>query len=102
MELDRELDNEIAVTVIDQVRKLARGGVEEGADDVYWPCLAAAALFLLLGIACVRDRAELALATVGRVRARWPSCSCCEPAGAGRPARQPLLAAPPSTPIANP
>ena len=65
MELDRELDNDIAVTVIDQVRKLARGGVEEGADDVYWPCLAAAALFLLLGIACVRDRAELALATIG-------------------------------------
>jgi Ca-activated chloride channel homolog len=65
MELDRERDTDIAVTVIDQVRKLARGGVEEGADDVYWPCLAAAALFLLLGIAAVRDRAELALATIG-------------------------------------
>ena len=65
MELDRESDTEIAVTVIDQVRKLARGGIEEGADDVYWPCLAAGALFLLLGIACVRDRAELALATLG-------------------------------------
>jgi Ca-activated chloride channel family protein len=64
MELDRERDTDIAVTIIDQVRKLARGGVEEGADDVYWPCLAAAALFLLLGIACVRDRAELALATL--------------------------------------
>ena len=36
MELDRERDTDIAVTVIDQVRKLARGGVEEGADDVYW------------------------------------------------------------------
>ena len=67
MELDRESDTEIAVAVVDQVRKLARGGVEEGADDVYWPCLAAGALFLLLGIACVRDRAELALATVGAV-----------------------------------
>ncbi|MGE0359994.1 MAG: VWA domain-containing protein [Vicinamibacterales bacterium] len=65
MELDRERDTDIAVTVIDQVRKLARGGVEEGADDVYWPCLAAAALFLLLGIAAVRDRAELALTTLG-------------------------------------
>ena len=64
MELDRERDTDIAVTVIDQVRKLARGGVEEGADDVYWACLAAAALFLLLGIACVRDRAELALTTI--------------------------------------
>ncbi len=65
LELDRERDTDIAVTVIDQVRKLARGGVEEGADDVYWPCLAAAGLFLLLGIAAVRDRAELALATLG-------------------------------------
>jgi hypothetical protein len=65
MELDRESDTDIAVTVIEAARKLARGGVEEGADDVYWPCLAAGALFLLLGIACVRDRAELALATVG-------------------------------------
>ena len=65
MELDRESDNEIAVAVIEAARKLARGAVEEGADDVYWPCLAAAALFLLLGIACVRDRVELALATVG-------------------------------------
>ena len=64
MELDRERDTDIAVTIIDQVRKLARGGVEEGADDVYWTCLAAAALFLLLGIACVRDRAELALTTI--------------------------------------
>jgi Ca-activated chloride channel homolog len=64
MELDRERDTDIAVTIIDQVRKLARGGVEEGADDVYWACLAAAALFLLLGIACVRDRAELALTTL--------------------------------------
>jgi Ca-activated chloride channel family protein len=64
MELDRERDTDIAVTIIDQVRKLARGGVEEGADDVYWPCLAGAALFLLLGIACVRDRAELVLATL--------------------------------------
>ncbi|MGD9904538.1 MAG: VWA domain-containing protein [Vicinamibacterales bacterium] len=65
LELDRERDTDIAVTVIDQVRKLARGGVEEGADDVYWPCLAAAAIFLLAGIAAVRDRAELALATLG-------------------------------------
>jgi Ca-activated chloride channel family protein len=65
MELDRESDTDIAVTVIEAARKLARGGVEEGADDVYWPCLAAGALFLLVGIACVRDRAELALATVG-------------------------------------
>ena len=67
MELDRERDTEIAVGVIDQVRKLARGGVEEGADDVYWPCLLAAAVFLMLGIAFVRDRAELALATAGAV-----------------------------------
>ena len=65
MELDRERDTEIAVGVIDAARKLARGGVEEGADDVYWPCLAAAAGFLMLGLMLVRDKAELALATVG-------------------------------------
>lgn len=69
MELERERDVDIAVTVIDSVRKMARGGVEEGADDVYWACLAAAAALLLLGIAFVRDRAELALATAGAVAA---------------------------------
>lgn len=69
LELDRERDTEIAVAIIDQVRKLARGGVEEAADDIYWPCLLAAAIFLMLGIAFVRDRAELALATAGAVAA---------------------------------
>lgn len=69
MELDRERDVDIAVSVIDAVRKTARGGVEEGADDVYWQCLALAAIFLVLGIAFVRDRAELAMATVGAVAA---------------------------------
>lgn len=67
MELDRERDVDIAVTVIDSVRKLSRGGIEEGADDVYWACLALAALLLVLGIAFVRDRAELAFATAGAV-----------------------------------
>ncbi len=69
MELDRERDVDIAVSVIDAVRKMARGGVEEGADDVYWQALALGAIFLLLGLAFVRDRAELALATVGAVAA---------------------------------
>lgn len=69
MELDRERDVDIAVTVIDAVRKMARGGIEEGADDVYWQALALGAIFLLMGIAFVRDRAELALATAGAVAA---------------------------------
>lgn len=69
MELDRERDVDIAVAVIDGVRKTARGGVEEGADDVYWAALALGAIFLLLGIAFVRDRAELALATAGAIAA---------------------------------
>jgi len=69
MELDRERDLDIAVTVVDSVRKMARGGVEEGADEVYWACLAMAAVFLVAGIALVRDRAELALATAGAVAA---------------------------------
>ena len=69
MELDRERDIDIAVTVVDSVRKMGRGGVEEGADDVYWACLAAGAVFLVLGIAFVRDRAELALATAGAAAA---------------------------------
>ncbi|MEZ5294641.1 MAG: vWA domain-containing protein [Vicinamibacterales bacterium] len=67
MELDRERDVDIAVTVIDSIRKTARGGIEEGADDVYWACLALAAIFLVLGIAFTRDRAELALAAIGAV-----------------------------------
>ncbi len=69
MELDRERDVDIAVTVIDAVRKMSRGGVEEGADEVYWAALALGAAFLLAGIAFVRDRAELALATAGAVAA---------------------------------
>jgi Ca-activated chloride channel homolog len=69
MELERERDIDIAVTVIDSVRKLARGGVEEGVDDVYWATLALAAVFLLLGISLVRDRSELAFATLGAVAA---------------------------------
>ena len=69
MELDRERDVDIAVSVIDAVRKTARGGVEEGVDDVYWACLALAAIFLVLGISLVRDRTELALATAGAVAA---------------------------------
>lgn len=65
MELDRERDIDIAVSIIDAVRKMSRGGVEEGADEVYWAALAMGAAFLLAGIALVRDRAELALATAG-------------------------------------
>jgi Ca-activated chloride channel family protein len=69
MELERERDVDIAVTVIDSVRKMARGGLEEGADDVYWACLVLAAILLVLGVAFVRDRAEVALAAVGAVAA---------------------------------
>jgi hypothetical protein len=50
--LDHERDVDIAVTIIDAVRK-ARGGVKK-APTTLWACLAMAAIFLVLGIGYVR------------------------------------------------
>ena len=61
-ELDRESDRDIANTIIDQTRRQAgTRGLQEGARDLYWNFLFAAAGFLGLGVLFLRDRVALAL-----------------------------------------
>lgn len=64
-ELDRETDREISTTIIDATRKsAAHGDTEETANDLYWPCLIAAASLAGLGLLFLRERAQLALQVV--------------------------------------
>ena len=59
-ELDRESDREIATRIIDATRRRAGSrGLEEIAEDLYWRCLAAAAVLVAAGLIALRDRAEL-------------------------------------------
>jgi Ca-activated chloride channel family protein len=61
-ELDRESDREIANAIIDQTRRRAGTvGIQEGLQDLYWNFLAAAGVFLALGVLFLRDRVALAL-----------------------------------------
>ncbi len=61
-ELDRETDRDIANTIIEQTRRQAgTRGVQEGARDLYWNFLLAAAAFLGVGVLFLRDRVALAL-----------------------------------------
>jgi hypothetical protein len=61
-ELDREPDSAIANAVIAATRARApSGGIVADTTDLYWRFLAAAAGFLLLGVALLNDRAALAL-----------------------------------------
>jgi Ca-activated chloride channel family protein len=66
MELDREGDREIANHIIDAARRRAGSrGLQVGTEEVYWRCLAAAAVFLALGVLFMQERAELALQAAG-------------------------------------
>jgi Ca-activated chloride channel family protein len=61
-ELDRETDREIANAIIDQTRRRAGTvGVQEGLQELYWNFLAAAGVFVALGVLFLRDRVALAL-----------------------------------------
>jgi hypothetical protein len=61
-ELDRETDREIATAIIDQTRRRAGTvGIQEGLQDLYWNFLAAAGVFIGLGVLFLRDRVALAL-----------------------------------------
>jgi len=61
-ELDRESDREIANAIIDSTRRRAGTvGIQEGLQDLYWNFLAAAGVFLVLGVLFLRDRVALAL-----------------------------------------
>jgi Ca-activated chloride channel family protein len=66
LELDRERDMDIALGLVEAARKRAGSrGVTEELDDTYAEFLAAAGLLLVIGVLFLRDRAELALATLG-------------------------------------
>jgi Ca-activated chloride channel family protein len=61
-ELDREGDREIANHIIDAARKRAGSrGLQVGAEELYWRCLAAAAILLAIGLLFLQERAELLL-----------------------------------------
>src|SRR5213594_3440373 len=60
MELDREGDREIANRVIDAARKRAGSrGLEVASEELYWRCLAAAAILMGLGLFFLQERIEL-------------------------------------------
>jgi hypothetical protein len=69
-ELDREGDREIANTIIDAARRRAGSrGLQEEHEDLYWRCLAAAAVLLGAGIVFLQERVELWLQTAGAAAA---------------------------------
>jgi Ca-activated chloride channel family protein len=65
-ELDRDGDRHIANTIIDTAKRMAPSlGAVEQAEELYWRFLVAAAVFPLLGMLFLRDRAELWIQTLG-------------------------------------
>jgi len=76
-ELGRDGDRRIANAIIDDARRrAASSGHEEQAVDLYWPCLAAAAVLVAAGSLFLRSRTELLVqlagaATVWVLLSRW-------------------------------
>jgi Ca-activated chloride channel family protein len=59
-EMGREPDRDVAVQIINNVRRRAPPApVEESLEEIYWPFLLSAAVFLGLGTIAVTHRAEL-------------------------------------------
>jgi Ca-activated chloride channel family protein len=70
LELDREGDREIANRIIDAARRRAGSrGLQEEHEDLYWRCLAAAALLLCAGSLFLQERVELWLQSAGAAAA---------------------------------
>ena len=70
LELDREGDREIANRIIDDARRRAGSrGLQEEHEDLYWRCLAAAAVLLGAGVMFLQERVELLLQTAGAAAA---------------------------------
>src|SRR5499426_1503085 len=66
LELDREGDREIANRIIDAARRRAGSrGLQVGTEELYWRCLAAAAVFLAVGLLFMQERVELVLQAAG-------------------------------------
>ncbi len=65
-QIDRDADLTIANTIIDLARRQAGSrGLEGTAEDLYWPCLAAAVWLVCLGSVFLTDRIELWLQAAG-------------------------------------
>lgn len=65
-ELDRDGDRHIANTIIDIAKRMAPSlGASEQAEELYWRFLVVAAIFPFIGMAFLRDRAELWIQTIG-------------------------------------
>ena len=65
-QLDRDADSTIANTLIDAARRRAGSrGLERTAEELYWPCLAAAVWLVCLGSVFLTDRIELWLQAAG-------------------------------------
>src|SRR5215471_19032433 len=65
-ELDREGDREISNKIIDAARRRSGSrGLQVGTEELYWRCLAAAAVFLALGLLFMQERIELVLQAAG-------------------------------------
>jgi Ca-activated chloride channel homolog len=66
LELDREGDREIANKIIDAARRRSGSrGQQVGTEELYWRCLAGAAVFLALGLLFMQERIELVLQAAG-------------------------------------
>ncbi|HEV8316163.1 MAG TPA: VWA domain-containing protein [Vicinamibacterales bacterium] len=58
-ELDRSSDIDIATAVIDAARRRAPAATHESLQELYWPCLLGAGIFLICGLLTLAERAEL-------------------------------------------
>jgi Ca-activated chloride channel family protein len=65
LELDRETDREVANRIVDAARRRARAKTADGTQELYWPCLFAAAVFLGVAALALREQAELWIQMAG-------------------------------------
>ena len=66
LEIDREGDREISNRIIDAARRRAGSrGLQLESEELYWRCLAAAAVLMFLGLLFLQERVELWLQAAG-------------------------------------
>ncbi len=66
LELDREGDREISNKIIDAARRRAGSrGLQLESEELYWRCLAAAAILMFIGLLFLQERVELWLQAAG-------------------------------------
>jgi len=66
LELDREGDREISNRIIDAARRRAGSrGLQLESEELYWRCLAAAAVLMFVGLLFLQERVELWLQAAG-------------------------------------